>query len=106
MLGDLKGIFAMIETFAGDLFAADIESAKADAAAAQARVRKLEKQRKAIDSLMARYRASVAKTDKAQKEWQHKYKKNLRKFSKLPAYPVGGVTEAFVGEPPRQKRAG
>lgn len=82
MFGDLSGIFDMFESFSKDLFSASLEEAKASAKAAQAQVVKLQKQQRAIEKLVANYRATMAKQAKAAKKQQEAWNKAARKRAK------------------------
>ena len=110
MLSDMKGLFAMLESFALNTFSASIEAAEADSKAADAAARataaqvtKLKRQKKAVEEIMAKYRASLAKADKEREKWAREANKRARKMPKMPPYPIG-VTEAFV--PGKERRAG
>jgi phage-related minor tail protein len=112
MLNDMKGLFAMLETFATSTFSASIEAAEADSKAAEAaarataaQVKKLKRQKKAVEQIMAKYRASLAKADAAREKWQREANKRMKKMPKIPPFPMGGVTEAFV-PPAAARRAG
>jgi phage-related minor tail protein len=101
MLGDLKGVFEMVEIFSQDMLSANIEAAEMEAKASLAQVTKLKKQQKAVAKIMAKYRASLAESEKRQEKWQREANKRMKKLPKMPPYPVG-VTTAFAGE----RRAG
>jgi hypothetical protein len=99
MLGELSGVFELVGQFAEDMFQADIDRAKVEVESAKAELARLEARKRATDKLMARYRASVAKVKADQDKWQREANKRLKRMPKIPPFPIGGVTEAFVPSP-------
>ncbi len=70
----------------------DVESKIADH---RRDIARLSRQKKLFNKILASYRASQAKAEKAQKEWNKKAKAAMRKAPKIPPYPVlGAVTGA------------
>jgi hypothetical protein len=103
MLGELSGVFEMVGQFADDLFQADVDRAKLEVEHAKADLARLQRRQAAARKLMAKYRASVAKVKADQEKWQREANRRAKKMPKLPPYPYGGVTEAFV--PPAKERS-
>ena len=82
MFEDLSKFVDIVAEFSRDLFGAQLEEAQAEAKAAQARVSKLKKQQRAIDKMIANYRAVTAKLAKEGKRQQEKWNKAARKRAK------------------------
>lgn len=105
MFGDLKGLFAMLETFSKDMISASIVSAEADAKAAQASVTKLKAQKRAIERVMLSYRRDMEKSEKEAATRQKKWNKQMRAQHKRGAAQFGAPVMTVPGAyPPLPKQ--